>query len=313
MNRACLHVKTLYDWMRKSSTSNGLTASRTFEAPRTFSYHRDSGLRSSKPNMPYSVPLSILVHPRRHLNQHGRFLPSAAGSSWAVPRSMPQRAIVRISWKLGSTSSGQKTGLLSGPRFVLFATLPVFSTSRNSAAEQKQSRVRKVATLAPSGERGRALACPWPDDSCCRSLQPQIPQVLFWHAPNKRAAGQICGKPVNADQHHCFVCRCGGGVDRRHAAVARCLADVIHSHKGTKMYIEQSIPALTRVVNGQVEHARMDLVFDHIGTTTYLDVVQQPSPCCGSQQTTKPHGPESREGQVRSISTCQSCSVHPGQ
>ena len=35
---------------------------------------------------------------------------------------------------------------------------PVFSTSRKSGAEQKQSRVRKVATLAQSGERGRALA-----------------------------------------------------------------------------------------------------------------------------------------------------------
>ena len=34
---------------------------------------------------------------------------------------------------------------------------PVFSTSRKSAAEQKQSRDRKVATLTRSGERGRAL------------------------------------------------------------------------------------------------------------------------------------------------------------
>ena len=47
--------------------------------------------------------------------------------------------------------------------------------------------------------------------------------------------------------------------------MARCLADVIHSHSGTKMHIEQSIPALTRVVNGQVEHARMD--HDHAAIT----------------------------------------------
>ena len=52
-----------------------------------------------------------------------------------------------------------KTGRHSGPWFSLNATLlPVFSNSRKSAAEQKQSRVRKVATLAQSGERGRALA-----------------------------------------------------------------------------------------------------------------------------------------------------------
>ena len=32
------------------------------------------------------------------------------------------------------------------------------------------------------------------------------------------------------------------------------------------------IAVLTRAVSGQVEHARMDLVFDQNGTTTYLDV-----------------------------------------
>ena len=60
-------------------------------------------------------------------------------------------------------------------------------------------------------------------------------------------------------------------------------------------------------------------VFVQNGTTTYLDVAihclsvfQLPSPHCSSQQTTRPHGQESTEGQVRSISTCQSCSVHPG-
>ena len=90
--------------------------------------------------------------------------------------------------------------------------------------------------------------------------------------PNKSAAGQICGKSVDAQQHHCYGCRYGGGVDRRHAAVARCLAGVIHSHNGTKVYIEKAIPALNRVVNGQVELARMDLVFGQNGTTTHLDV-----------------------------------------
>ena len=47
-------------------------------------------------------------------------------------------------------------------------------------------------------------------------------------------------------------------------------------------------PALTRVVNGQVEHARMDLVFDQNGTTTNLDVaIVSPfssSPATSSQQ-----------------------------
>ena len=90
--------------------------------------------------------------------------------------------------------------------------------------------------------------------------------------PNKSAAGLSCNKPVDLQQHHCYGCQCGGGVDRRHAAAAGCIADVIHSHSGTKAFIEQEVPALTRVVNGQREHACMDLVFNLEGSVTYLDV-----------------------------------------
>ena len=88
--------------------------------------------------------------------------------------------------------------------------------------------------------------------------------------PNKSATEQICGKPVDPNQYHCYGCRYGGAVDRRHAAVARCLADVIQTHSGTKVFIQQTIPGLSRVVNHQVEHARMDLVFDQNGSTTYI-------------------------------------------
>ena len=58
--------------------------------------------------------------------------------------------------------------------------------------------------------------------------------------PNKSAAGLICNKPADTQQHHCHGCRYGGGVDRRHAAVARCLADVIQSHSGCKEYISHT-------------------------------------------------------------------------
>ena len=36
--------------------------------------------------------------------------------------------------------------------------------------------------------------------------------------------------------------------------------------------LNNEVPALTRVVNGQTEHARMDLVFNLNGSVTYLDV-----------------------------------------
>ena len=98
------------------------------------------------------------------------------------------------------------------------------------------------------------------------------PADVVQFCPNKSAAGVMCNKPVDPKQHHCHGCRYGVGVDRRHAAVGRCLADVIQSHGGVKVFIEQEVPALTRVVNGQTEHARMDLVFNLNGSVTYLDV-----------------------------------------
>ena len=58
----------------------------------------------------------------------------------------------------------------------------------------------------------------------------------------------------------------------KHAAVGRCLPDVIQSHSGAKVFIEQEVPALTRVVNGQTAHARVDLVFNLNGSVTNLDV-----------------------------------------
>ena len=38
------------------------------------------------------------------------------------------------------------------------------------------------------------------------------------------------------------------------------------------MFVEQEVPALTRMVNGQREHARTDLVFNLNGPATHLDV-----------------------------------------
>ena len=94
---------------------------------------------------------------------------------------------------------------------------------------------------------------------------------------NKSAAGVICNKPVDPQQHHCYSCRYGGGVDRRHAVVGRCLADVIQSHCGAKVFIEQEVLALTRVVNGQTEHARMDpLVQSRIWMCPLLSLAVRP-------------------------------------
>ena len=72
------------------------------------------------------------------------------------------------------------------------------------------------------------------------------PADVVQFCPNKSAACVICNKPLDPKLHHCYGCRYGGGVDRRHAALARCVADVIQSHSGVKVFIEQEVPALTR-------------------------------------------------------------------
>ena len=88
--------------------------------------------------------------------------------------------------------------------------------------------------MQPSSEAYEA------EDRCCcvavvrRLMLPHPafadPSGVALSCPNKSVTGQMCGKPVDLQQHHCFGCRYGGCVDRRHAGVARCLADVIHSH-----------------------------------------------------------------------------------
>ena len=63
-----------------------------------------------------------------------------------------------------------------------------------------------------------------------------------------------------------------GGVDQRHSALARCLADLITTHTSIKAHIEQSIPGLTHTnQNGQTELARMDIVVALRVNTYYID------------------------------------------
>ena len=127
---------------------------------------------------------------------------------------------------------------------------------------------------------------------------PEAPNAadVVQSCPNKSAADVICNKPVDPQQHHCYGCRYGGGVDRRHAAVWRCLADVIQTHSGAKVFIEQEVLALTRVVNSQSEHARMDLVFQSQwisyipGCVHCCSFILQSVPGLSSQHQTRTHG-----------------------
>ena len=90
--------------------------------------------------------------------------------------------------------------------------------------------------------------------------------------PNVSAAKRTCACPTHLHQLHCMTCKSGGGVDQRHSALARCLADLITTHTGTKAFIEQSIPGLAQSTQpGQTEGARMDIVVELRGSTYYID------------------------------------------
>ena len=94
--------------------------------------------------------------------------------------------------------------------------------------------------MQPSSEAYEA------EDRCFRvsvARRLMLPHPAASHAadvvqfcPNTNAAGVICNKPVDPQQHHCHGCRYGGGVDRMPAAVGRCLADVIN-HKVAQRYL----------------------------------------------------------------------------
>ena len=91
--------------------------------------------------------------------------------------------------------------------------------------------------------------------------------------PNVSAAKRVCTCRIDAHQLHCIVCKSGGGVDQRHSALARCLADLVTTHTGAKVQIEQTIPGLPRELRprAQPERARMDIVFHLHGQIYYID------------------------------------------
>ena len=112
-------------------------------------------------------------------------------------------------------------------------------------------------------------------------------------------------------QHHCCDCQYGGGVDRWHAAVATCLADEIHTqwHDGVHRGVDSSPHSCSE------GSARMDLVFNRNGFTTYcpcVTLLQQPSP--HSAASTRPGHMAKRAEMVKfdRYPKRQPCPFHPG-
>ena len=162
MSETCLDVKRLFAWMKRSWTSSGLntshgTASKTYVARRMSNLPRGSGLRCSKPNMPFFEPSFTTTPPHWRQSQLGKRWCSAAGSSWDDLQSTPLIATAHTFWMRDWSSFGLRSALWAMVRAECDVA-PVQNTTRRTDKQQMQSRVREVATQARTGEKGRARA-----------------------------------------------------------------------------------------------------------------------------------------------------------
>ena len=121
--------------------------------------HEVQGLRCSKPNMPSFEPSFTTSPPHWRQSQLGKRWCSAAGRSWDDLQLTPLKATAH-------TSLDARLELFWAEEWSALWTMvraecdvaPVQNTTRRTDKQQMQSRVRKVATQARTGEKGRNLA-----------------------------------------------------------------------------------------------------------------------------------------------------------
>ena len=121
----------------------------------------------------HEVQVCVAASPTRHSPSHhaqqphlslwpqsqlGKRWCSAAGFFCDDPQSTPLRASAHTFWMRDWSFFGLRIGLLFWAMFRAECDVaPVQNTTRRTDKQQMQSRVRKVATLACTGEKGRAL------------------------------------------------------------------------------------------------------------------------------------------------------------
>lgn len=86
---------------------------------------------------------------------------------------------------------------------------------------------------------------------------------------NTTANGRICGQPLDPIGKHQECCAPGGGIILRHDNLVKCIASFVARTLDPKPRMEQILPELARLVAGQTEAARMDVVV-HDGAARHL-------------------------------------------
>ena len=102
---------------------------------------RGSGLRCSKPNMPFFVLSFTITQPPWPQSQLGKRWCSAAGSFWDDQQSTPLRVTAHTSWMRGWSFLGLRIGLLAGPWYVPNVML---LRCRTQQADRRSSRYSHV-------------------------------------------------------------------------------------------------------------------------------------------------------------------------
>ena len=143
----------------------------------------------------------------------------------------------------------------------------ISQTAENTGAhlQQPNSEAYEADDRCFQVSMARRLMLAHPAAALATNISPTCPDVS--------AAKRVCTCPIVAHQLHFIVCKSGGGVDQRHSAIARCLADLVTTHTGAMVHIEQTIPGLPREPHpgAQPEGALMDIVSNLHGLTYYID------------------------------------------
>ena len=118
----------------------------------------------------------------------------------------------------------------------------------------------------------RRLGDMWP----AYADKPQAPPLC----KNTTANGRVCGRPLDAGDTH-QECRApGGGLMVRHDNMVRCIDALAARTVDPRPRMEQVIPELARLVAGQSEAARMDVIV-HVGLARSLVDATIVSPLAG--------------------------------
>ena len=133
----------------------------------------------------------------------------------------------------------------------------------SQTAKKTQVPTSSSPTAKPTKQTTDASKSHWPDDSCLRTQRRRSQPTSHPRAPTSHGC-------TSASLHSMQE---WSGVDQRHSALARCLADLVTTHTGATVYIEQTIPGLPREPHpgAQPERARMNIVFNLHGLTYCTD------------------------------------------